>query len=56
MFFLWAAIFSIATALVAAPGSEPDADLVLTTLLCLVPVIVIMFIPGTFASLWGRIT
>ena len=53
MFFLWAATFSIAAALVAAPGSEPDADLVLTTLLWLVPVIVIMFIPGTFASLWG---
>ena len=51
VFILWAAIFSISATLVVAPGSEPDADLVLTTLLWLVPVI--MIIPGTFASLWG---
>ena len=53
MFFLWAAIFSVAAALALAPGSDPDADLVLTTLPWLVPVILIMIIPGTFASLWG---
>ena len=53
MFFLWAAFFSVAAALAMAPGSDPDADLVLTTLPWLVPVIVIMIIPGTFASLWG---
>ena len=53
VFFLWAAIFSIAGALALAPGSDPDADLVLNTLPWLVPVIVIMIIPGTFASLWG---
>ena len=53
VFFLWAAALSVAAALALAPGSDPDADLVLTTLPWLVPVIVIMIIPGTFASLWG---
>ena len=53
VFFLWAAIFSIAGALALAPGSDPDADMVLNTLPWLVPVILIMIIPGTFASLWG---
>ena len=51
-FFLQAAIFSAVAALVVAPGSDPDADSVLSTLLWLVPVIVIMIISGTFASLW----
>ena len=51
-FFLQAAIFSAVAALVVAQGSDPDADSVLSTLLWLVPVIVIMIISGTFASLW----
>lgn len=53
VFFLWATVFSVAAALALAPGRSPGADLVLTTLPWLVPVIVIMIIPGTFASLWG---
>ena len=53
VFFQWAAIYSLAAALALAPRGGPDGDLLLTVLPWLVPVIAIMIVPGTFASLWG---
>lgn len=53
VFFQWAAIYSLVAALALAPRGGPDSDLLLTVLPWLVPVIAIMIVPGTFASLWG---
>lgn len=53
VFFQWATIYSLAAALILAPHGGPDSGLLLDVLPWLVPVIAIMIVPGTFASLWG---
>ena len=53
IFIQWALIYSIVAVVMVAPGSGPDRAMLTGVLPWLVPVIMIMIIPGTFASLWG---
>ncbi len=56
IFIQWALIYSIVAVVMVAPGSGPDRAMLTGVLPWLVPVIMIMIIPGTFASRGGQNT
>ena len=52
-FFLWGLVLSGATALALAPGHVPTLDQTGPALPGLILFVVLLVIPGTYASLWG---
>lgn len=52
-FFLWGLILSAGVALTLAPDSIPSFEQVRPTLLLLLGFMLLLVIPGTYASLWG---
>ncbi len=52
-FFLWGLILSAGVALLLAPGHIPSFDQVRPALPVLLMFMVLLVIPGTYASLWG---
>ena len=52
-FFFWSLIFSIIAALIFAPSSIPSVAQTLPALPLLLIFMVLLILPGTYASLWG---
>jgi drug/metabolite transporter (DMT)-like permease len=52
-FFFWSLIFSIIAALIFAPSYVPSVSQTLPALPLLLIFIILLILPGTYASLWG---
>jgi drug/metabolite transporter (DMT)-like permease len=52
-YFLWSALIALTAALFVAPGGAPAASQYLPLLPWLVPMLLLLVVPGAYAAVWG---